>query len=779
MTESGSDRCCKLGLLCCLAISGAIASSGDCAFAQIRSDDTLGTAEQSRVIPDIIRGVPGDRIDGGAIRDVNLFHSFQEFNVDAERGAYFTNPPGIKNILARVTGNYPSKIFGKLGVLGGDANLFLLNPKGIIFGSNASLDVGGSFVATTANAIQFGDRGFFSASTPNKPGLLTVNPSALLFNQIAAPISSSSREPAGQRLDPFPSDPSALRDLFGLRVPDGRSLLLVGGNVTLDGGVPSEVGALGGGLNALGGRVELAGIAGTGSVGLDVSGNNLSLSFPNRIALADVYFTNRATVDISSDKGGGEIQVQGKQVMLAGGSRILSTALGSNAGGNLTVNASDSTKVIERSGLSTTTEGAGTAGDLTINTGRLIVANGGQVLTSTSSAGLGGQLTVNALEFVELAGTSPFGFPSSFSSATAATGNAGNLTINTGSLIIQGGAKLSTESSGAEDNFGNFTPATGRGGDLTVNASESVELIGTRPDGTPSGIFASTKGTGRAGNLMIATGKLTVSDQAEVTVSSEGIGNAGDLKVQANSVRLENGGKLTSTSALGTGGGNISLSDLNLLLLRGNSEISTNAEGEGNGGDITINTDLLIGLDNSDITATAIKGRGGNIQINTQGIFGIEPRSQRTPRSDITASSELGVDGLVEINRPDVDPTSELVVLPAEIVDVSGLVAQGCAAVGGNVAGGSQFVVTGRGGLPPNPTEATRSDPVLADLGSPIQNQENRASADIPIKSTFSEPDTLVEAQGWVIGSKGEVVLTAAAVTPDIPWLTPNSCHGS
>jgi large exoprotein involved in heme utilization and adhesion len=135
---------------------------------------------------------------------------------------------------------------------------------------------------------------------------------------------------------------------------------------------------------------------------------------------------------------------------------------------------------------------------------------------------------------------------------------------------------------------------------------------------------------------------------------------------------------------------------------------------------------------------------------------------------------------MVEINRPDVDPTAELVVLPAEIVDVSGLVAQGCPVGGGNIAAGSsQFVITGRGGLPPTPTEATRSDPVLADLGSPVQSQENRASADIPIKSTSSDSDTLVEAQGWMIGSKGEVVLTASAVTPDIPWLTPTSCNGS
>jgi large exoprotein involved in heme utilization and adhesion len=83
-------------------------------------------------------------------------------------------------------------------------------------------------------------------------------------------------------------------------------------------------------------------------------------------------------------------------------------------------------------------------------------------------------------------------------------------------------------------------------------------------------------------------------------------------------------------------------------------------------------------------------------------IFGIEPRSERTSESDITASSDLGVDGVVEINRPEAEPSSGLVNLPTELVDVSRLIAQGCAAGGGNVAReSSQFVATGRGGLPP------------------------------------------------------------------------------
>jgi len=167
-----------------IGIVGAIALSQTCVQAQITPDATLGS-ENSVVAPNVVvNGTSSDRIDGGAIRGANLFHSFQEFNIDAGRGAYFSNPTGIENILSRVTGDNPSNIFGKLGVLG-NANLFLLNPNGIIFGQGASLDIQGSFVASTADRIQLGESGYFNATEPQKSSLLAVAPGALFFNQVA------------------------------------------------------------------------------------------------------------------------------------------------------------------------------------------------------------------------------------------------------------------------------------------------------------------------------------------------------------------------------------------------------------------------------------------------------------------------------------------------------------------------------------------------------------------------------------------------------------------
>ena len=283
---------------------------------QIIPDDTLG-AESSVVTPDNIKGIESDRISGGAVRGSNIFHSFREFNIGEGRGGYFDNPAAIANIFSRVTGSNPSNILGKLGVLG-NANLFFLNPNGILFGPNASLDLKGSFLATTADSILFPDENQFSATNPEVPPLLTVNvkqPIGLEFEGKAteARIENRSTAPAGVN--------STGDSLAGLRVNNSRSLLLVGGDIEIDRG----------GLHARGGRVELAGISGNQKVELNLNGNNLSLNFPEDIALLDIALTNDSVVS-ASGSGGGEIRVWGRNVTLSEGSIIETVTIGSENG---------------------------------------------------------------------------------------------------------------------------------------------------------------------------------------------------------------------------------------------------------------------------------------------------------------------------------------------------------------------------------------------------------------------------------------------------------------
>lgn len=128
-------------------LTGSLCSISVPLDAQIVPDSMLGD-QRSRLTPNAIPGV--DLIDGGAQRGSSLFHSFDQFNINPGQRVYFANPSSIQNILTRITGNTTSNIQGVLGVAG-NANLFLLNPNGILFGPNAQLDIRGSFVGTTVH----------------------------------------------------------------------------------------------------------------------------------------------------------------------------------------------------------------------------------------------------------------------------------------------------------------------------------------------------------------------------------------------------------------------------------------------------------------------------------------------------------------------------------------------------------------------------------------------------------------------------------------------------
>ncbi|WP_071190455.1 filamentous hemagglutinin N-terminal domain-containing protein [Trichormus sp. NMC-1] len=162
-----------------LIIAGIFTSTNSRVLAQLKPDNTLGS--ENSVVNKVNEFK--DLINGGAARGTNLFHSFEKFNVGENRSVYFANPVNIENILTRVTGGNVSNIFGKLGVEG-TANLFLINPNGIIFGQNASLDIRGSFTATTVDGIKLGENGLFSATAPATSNLLTIQPSALFSNAL-------------------------------------------------------------------------------------------------------------------------------------------------------------------------------------------------------------------------------------------------------------------------------------------------------------------------------------------------------------------------------------------------------------------------------------------------------------------------------------------------------------------------------------------------------------------------------------------------------------------
>ncbi|MEH2026703.1 two-partner secretion domain-containing protein [Nostoc sp.] len=594
-----------------IAIASAIVLYPNSSVAQITPDGTLPNNSNVRL--------EGNTkiISGGTTRGANLFHSFREFSVPTGQTAFFDNVFDIQNIFTRVTGSSVSNINGSIRTLG-KANLFIINPNGIIFGKNASLNIGGSFVATTANAIGFGNQGFFSASNPEAPSpLLTVNPNALLFNQIAAaPIKNSSTAPAG-------STPGG-RNAFGLRVPDGRGLLLVGGNVNIDGGR----------LNAFGGLVELGGLASVGTVGLNGDDSNSRLSFPNSVERSDVFLSDRAQVNVLAGNGG-SITVNARNLEMTGGSFLragIDSGLGSDnsKAGNISVNATVAINLNNNSEIfnQVLSEANGQGGDVSINASTLLVQNGARVNTGTSGTGKGGNLRVDASD-VQIIGRSADGqFPSGlFTSAQPnSTGDTGDITLRTNTLLVQDGAQVFTGTFGA-----------GKAGFLSIDASD-VQLIGRSADGQfGSGLFARAQrnSTRDAGDITLRTNTLLVRDGAVVSTSTFGAGNGGKLTVDASDVQIIGrsadgrfgSGLFTRAERNSTGNaGDITLKT-NTLLVRDGAVVSTSTFGAGNGGKLTV-----------DAQDVQLIGRSANGQFGS-GLFTRVERNSTGNAGDLTVKT--------------------------------------------------------------------------------------------------------------------------------------------
>ncbi len=552
------------------------------ASAQIVPDASLGT-ENSVVNSDTVNELPVDRIDGGAIRSNNLFHSFQEFNIPEGRGAYFSNPHNITNILTRITGTNPSNIFGTLGVLG-NANLFLINPNGIVFGPNSRLDIRGSFFASSASGIAF-DGFEFSTLNPQAPPLLTVNiPLGLRFRDNPGSIVVNG---PGHNLgvDPQTGTFDYRNRPAGLQVDADRTLALIGGDVTL----------IGGNLTASAGRIELGSVAGSGLVNL----NGFTPDYTGISNFGNIRLAPVASVTTRGESGGA-INLQGRQIAIANGSIVDSSTLAAGTGGNLTLRA---TEAVELSGtipgtpipsfilaqvqLGATSRG----GDITIETKRLQLTDGAQISAVTFGQGDAGNLTVRATETVELLGGSvPGATPTGLLVLTQfpATGRAGDLTIETSRLLVTGGAAITNSTFGQAD-----------AGSLTVLA-ETIEVLGTTVDERiPSGLFSEVDqlGTGNAGNLRLETERLLVTDGAQIGVGVLGQGNGGNLTVKATEVielrgtsanELLPSGLFAELTPQAIGkGGNITL-ETQRLLVTGGAQIRTATFGQGDAGSLTV-----------------------------------------------------------------------------------------------------------------------------------------------------------------------------------------------
>ena len=562
-------------------------------IAQIEPDPSLGT-DASVVTPEVLlRGDLADEIRGGALRGENLFHSFAEFNVLPDQRVYFANPIGIENILSRVTGGNLSTIDGLLGV-DGAANLFLMNPNGILFGPNARLDIEGSFTATTAESIGFQDGSEFSA-IPTGTELLTVSvPLGVQFNAVAQ---------------------GDITQQGDLAVGEEETLTLFGDTVLNSGA-----------LTAAGGTIQLLG---------------------RQVSLGET-----ATVDVSSATGGGTVLLGGdylgagtvpnaNNTFVEAGATIHADARQSGDGGRVIVWADGTTQFAG----SISAQGGNDSGN-----GGFVEVSGRQALDFTGTVntqavnGIVGQLLLDPAN-IFIADAPPPGaitvdlgdgvFADLIYAATEDPGQTSHLTPATVEALLAANdlTLVADDAIAVLSNVG-----VNSDNDLTLNAG-TIGVIGARllqsgggsiiletPQTPGNGVAVTTTGlvgttsfpgaTNAGGNVQITTHDLAVLDIAAISASTFGASDAGQVQINATGDVLgTTGSAITSTVFPGATGdsGGIVISANNLSVLDG-TDISAGTFGEGNAGPVRIITtgDVLVDGAGSRIASGVAAGATGD-----------------------------------------------------------------------------------------------------------------------------------------------------------------------
>lgn len=381
------------------------------------------------------------------------------------------------------------------------------------------------------------------------------------------------------------------------------------------------------------------------------------------------------------------------------------------------------------------------------------------IVSTTQGIDPAGNIAITSPKFVR------FQNNSQVLSNTSSKGDAGNISVVAGQdITFQDGSQITAQTSN-----------NGKAGNIDLKSENSILFT------AGTGLFANTNqgSKGDGGNITLSSQRMTLEDGATIAVGSLGSGIGGNINISATALSLLNASSITASTA-STNGGNISLNIPSILLLRSGSQISTTAgtaNAGGNGGNININAGFIVGVkgENSDIFANAFTGNGGNININTNAIYGLEFRPQLTSLSDITASSQFGLQGNVLVTTPALDPSRGLTTLPVNLTDPSKQISQSCG-VGGKLSSrDNSFTILGKGGLPKSPSDELSSTQPLVELTELVPSSANQVVGMEHKQEVIKEaPKSIIEANAIARDSRGILRLISASnpTSPAIPELS-------
>ncbi len=582
----------------------------------------------------------------------NLFHSFRQFNIHSGESATFTGPDSVKNIIARVTGGEASWIDGRLSSSIPNADLYFLNPAGIMFGPDASLDLSGSFHVSAADYLRMG------YALPHADDLLSAAPPSA-FGFLDSDIGAIRFEGRGEITETeWNSHPS------GLQVSEGKTVSVIGGDIEMENGtyyrrqktdnngeyadgneysVSSAETVSVGGITAPGGQVCMVSAVSEGEVILRASGPDASsVGTKGKIVLS-----GKSKIDVHGESSG-QVDIQADTLSLTDGSVI-----------------------------GADTYGAGKGGTVVIDACNIALTEGGMVGAGTFGSGEGGSVVIKARETLTVSGTDQTdiamlsGIFSDSNSEKSDAGNAGRIAVEAGKLILKDNAEIRGVSFGPGD-----------GGTIRVNAPEitvaqgskirtctfgsgqagtvdilSENLTVTAEGVIPAGIFSNSLSdhpdSGNGGEVSISAGGILIADQGGISTFSRGGGNAGIINLFAENIRLADRAMIYSLSE--AGGGSITLEAEKYIWLS-DSEISNSIRygADKTTGNFRMDSEFLI-LNRSLVRTGVQEGLGGDIHI----------------RANFISSSGSTVDasGQLTIISPDTDVSSALTLMPGNFID--------------------------------------------------------------------------------------------------------------
>ncbi len=571
--------------------------------------------------------------DAGKQADGNLFHSFSQFDLSNGDTATFQAPisgPNVGNIFARVTAGPASNIDGTIrsGIAG--ANLFLINPRGVILGTHVVLDITGSFTATTASSVKLSDGERFKAI-----------PGARDLTLSAAPVSAFGFLPA--------SGPVSLKG--SIAVPAGKDISFLGGGVSILPG--STIQFIDSPAPVAPGRVTLLATQ---------SGGNIPADFGR--ATADGFvFLLQSTLDASAQAGGRVVIRSGD--LTVDRSSIKSDTRGAATGGTMDIRVAGTAELKLNSSVLTSTSGGGKAGTVVIRAGKLSVENptvvGSQSLGTTTATARAGRVNVRA-DKIHISGggiisVSNFGLGRGgsvdvtantmslfgdgaasnannttgiFSSAGArGTARGGTVRVSiSGQLSIENGAAISADTGGLAD-----------GGDVHVTAgSLLIDAVDARSSGNKTGVFADTNSQGaggHGGNVQVTSDTLRIIDGGLISTKTLGLGASGDAVIDTRLLKISRGnaGLFTGIAAdsplpQSGPGGSVRVTADTIKVTDG-GQISSNAFGVSDGGSVTVSAreiflnggrpDILTGI-TADSISSGAGGRSGDIRVSAENL---------------------------------------------------------------------------------------------------------------------------------------------------------------